>query len=364
MSASQGPASAAPVWLLLGEKAGDNNQVQALGESLGRPFEVRRLAFRPTEIWSNLLLGPNLAGIDAASRAGLKPPWPRLVITAGRRNEPVARWIRQQADHPVRLVHVGRPWAPLEAWDLIVTTAQYRLPDRPNVLRIDLPLHRIRDDVLERAASEWAPRLEHLPRPRIAVLVGGQSGQYVLDRDRAADLGRRARDLARSLGGSLMITTSARTPAHAAEAITAGLDVPHVLYEWRRGQTENPYLAYLALADQFIVTGESMSMLTEACATRKPVHIYDLRSPAGGTGGAADRLRNARHALGYRAATHRLAQRFAPVRMRRDVTALHEALIAQGRAVRLGDPLPQKAVPPLPDGDEATRRVRSLLDEA
>jgi hypothetical protein len=364
MSASEGPAPAAPVWLLLGEKAGDNNQVLALGESLGRPFEVRHLAFRPTEIWSNLLLGPNLAGIDAASRRGLKPPWPRLVITAGRRNEPVARWIRQQADHPVRLVHVGRPWAPLETWDLIITTAQYRLPDRPNVLRIDLPLHRIRDDLLEQAATEWAPRLGHLPRPRIAVLVGGQSGQYVLDRGRAADLGRRACDLARGLGGSLMITTSARTPAHAAEAVTAELDVPYVLHEWQRERAENPYLAYLALADQFIVTGESMSMLTEACATRKPVHIYDLRSPAGNDGGPAARLKDARQALGYRSATHRLAQRFAPVRMRRDITALHAALIAQGRAVRLGDALPEKAVPPLPDGAEATRRVRYLLDEA
>ncbi len=249
MSASQGPAGTAPVWLLLGEKAGDNNQVQALGESLGVSFEIRRLAFRPTEIWSNLLLGPNLAGIDAASRAGLRPPWPRLVITAGRRNEPVARWIREQADHPVRLVHVGRPWAPLDNWDLIVTTAQYRLPDRPNVLRLDLPLHRIGEEALQEAAAEWAPDLAHLPRPRIAVLVGGQSGQVVLDRARATDLGRRAGSLARSLGGSLMITTSARTPAHAAQLITAELEVPYVLHEWRRDQSRNPYLAYLALAE-------------------------------------------------------------------------------------------------------------------
>ena len=247
---------------------------------------------------------------------------------------------------------------------LIVTTAQYRLPDRPNILRIDLPLHRIQDDVLRQAAREWGPRLEHLPRPRIAVLVGGQSGQYVLDRARAADLGRRARDLAKSLGGSLMITTSARTPAHAAAAITAELDVPHVLHEWQRGPAENPYLAYLALADQFIVTGESMSMLTEACATRKPVHIYDLRDPVGGSASPAERLRQARRALGYRSATHRLAQRFAPVRMRRDITALQEALIAQGRAVWLGDALPETAVPPLPDDSEAARRVRLLLDEA
>ena len=93
--------SGAPVWVLLGHKAGDNHQVLALAESLGVPFERRELRYRPTELASNVLLGPNLAGLEADCRSSLAAPWPRLVITSGRRNEPVARWIRQQADHPV-----------------------------------------------------------------------------------------------------------------------------------------------------------------------------------------------------------------------------------------------------------------------
>ena len=358
---SSSPAAAAPIWLLLGQKAGDNNQVLALGESLGRPFEVRRLRFRPTELWSNVLLGPNVHGIDAASRAGLAPPWPRLVITAGRRNEPVARWIREQADHPVALVHVGRPWAPLDEFDLIVSTPQYRLPERPNILRLELPLHRIAPAALEQAGKEWAPRLEPLPRPRIAVLVGGRSGPYTLSADKAATLGRRASVLAGGLGGSLLVTTSARTPPGAAAALAAELRVPHVMHEWRADQDENPYLGYLALADQFIVTGESMSMLTEACATGKPVHIFDLRDE-GLPATAQERLRRLRESLGYRPLTHRLAQRLAPVRMRRDISALHDALIRNGRSVWLGDPLPESKPLPLPDSSAASKRVLALLD--
>jgi hypothetical protein len=40
-------------------------------------------------------------------------------------------------------------------------------------------------------------------------------------------------------------------------------------------------MGYLALADALVVTGESASMLAEACATGKPVYIYPLaeRSP-------------------------------------------------------------------------------------
>ena len=98
-------------WVLLGQKPGDNGQVLALAEALGWPFEIKRMVYRPTELLTNRLLGITLLGIDRAASSPLAPPWPELVITAGRRNEPVARWIQRQAGgrQPVKLVHVGRP---------------------------------------------------------------------------------------------------------------------------------------------------------------------------------------------------------------------------------------------------------------
>ena len=84
-------------WALLGQKPGDNGQVLALAEALGWPFEIRRMAYRPTELITNRLLGVTLLGIDRGRSDPLEPPWPELVITAGRRNEPVARWIQREA---------------------------------------------------------------------------------------------------------------------------------------------------------------------------------------------------------------------------------------------------------------------------
>jgi mitochondrial fission protein ELM1 len=358
-------ATGAPaVWLLLGHKAGDNNQVIALAESVGLPYVEKHMRYRSTELVTNLLLGPNLLGIDAACRNELRSPWPRLVITAGRRNEPVARWIRRQSDHPVHLVHVGRPWARPESFDLVVTTPQYCLDGFPNVMSFDLPLHRVRAGRLERAAREWSPRLAHLPRPRIAVLVGGESGGFHLDREKARRLGRQADALAAGLGGSLLITTSARTPSYAATELENAITSPRFLFDWRPDRADNPYLAFLGTADQFVVTGESMSMLAEACATRRPVHIFDMRDrrPGSGAGGSTGLWTRMANAMRYKAVTHRLAQRFAPVRMRRDVGRLHEALIAAGRAIWLGQPFPDRQPPPLPDASAAARRIRSLLE--
>ncbi len=347
------------IWLLMGYKAGDNAQIQALAEALGWPFEIKHLGYRRTELLTNVLLGRTLAGIVRRRSSPLEPPWPDVVISAGRRNEPVARWIRRQAGGQVRLVHMGRPWADLAQFDLIVTTPQYELPERPNVLHNLLPLQRITAERLAAAATRWAPRLAHLPAPRIALLVGGNSGPYTLDRATATYLGQAASRLALQAGGSLLLTTSARTPRAAATALTTALTAPAYCFQWTSQSDENPYLGYLALADAFIVTGDSISMLTEACATCKPVYIFapDQAVP-GLEGGWQQRWERLR----FDALIHRLGVRLGLRQLRRDIDQIHRLLIASRRAVWLGQPFPPgPPPPPLEDLTRATARVQALF---
>ena len=190
------------IWCLLGKKAGDNTQVLALAEELGLGYVEKRILAQPWELLTHLSLRITLAGIDRKDSSPLQPPWPDLVISAGRRNEPVARWIKEQSGGRTRLVHMGRPWAPLATWDLVVTTPQYFLPQQDNVLHNSMPLHRLPKTELSRAGRQLLPQVRDLPRPWIAVLVGGDSGRFVMTRDKAARLGGLANDLAVAAGGS------------------------------------------------------------------------------------------------------------------------------------------------------------------
>jgi mitochondrial fission protein ELM1 len=273
----------------------------------------------------------------------------------------------------VRLVHCGRPWAPLDCFDLIVTTPQYRLPGRPNLLLNTTPLQRVSQARLEAARALWAPRLERLPRPRIAVLVGGDAGPYVLDREAAALLGRAAGALAARQGGSLLVTTSARTPRHTIEALEAALNCPAEVFRWTPERSaDNPYFGYLSIADGFVVTAESMSMLTETCSTGKPVHIFDLDTgpelkwallePLLGEVPRPSRARRLRR-LRWQPLVHRVAMITGPKRLTRDMRAIQDRLIAAGRAVWLGQALPPgPPPPPLDDLERAIARVKSLFD--
>lgn len=359
------------VWLLMGHKAGDNSQVLALGEALGWSFEIKHFAYKRTELLSNLLLGPTLAGVARERSSELLAPWPDLIITAGRRNEPIARWIQKQAaaEKHVRIVHCGRSWAKIERFDLIVTTPQYRLPERPNVLHNRTPLHRVTDERLRAAAAKWSQRLRRLPGPYLAVVIGGNSGPFAFDHAAAERLARQASRRATELGASLLVTTSARTPPDKIDSFERALEAPAEIFRWSKDAPENPYFGYLALADEIIVTGDSMSMLTEACATRKPVHIFDLgvgrtamRPQGPATGADADEDRKVFEFVHLRAFIYRLGMHIGPQRMTRDIRIVHRVLVDSGMAVWLGDPFPEGTPPGVESVQRAVAHVHALFD--
>lgn len=356
-------ASSPRVWALLGYKSGDNTQVRSLAAALQWPWETRQLRYRATELLSNLCLGPTLAGIDPSGSEPLHPPWPDLVITSGRRNEPVARWIREQSHGHTKLVQVGRPWARPSEFDLVLTTPQYSVPLAENVLQTQLPLHGLTVMTLEQATRQWRPRLAALPSPRIVLLVGGNSGTFLMTADRARQLRAAAEAVARETGGSLLMSDSARTPAAASDALFADVKVPHHAYRWGQSADENPYLGYLALGDRFIVSGDSVSMVAEACATGKAVYLmHPQRHPIAVEGVAEpgpDWLQPAWYR--WRPVSHRLAQWLGPRRLRRDVPALLQALVDSGRASWLGGPEPAAPIAGSPDLARVVARVKALF---
>jgi mitochondrial fission protein ELM1 len=312
------------VWCLLGKKAGDNTQVRALAHALGYETVEKFIKARPWELLSHLGSGVTLAGIDRSQSSALQAPWPDIVISAGRRNEPVARWIQRQSGNSARLVHIGRPWAPLDTWDLVVTTPQYFLPKQANILHNSLPLHRVSGDDFESISAQLQPQLAHLPRPWIAVLMGGDSGRFVMTRSKGQRLGRLVQNFAAACDGSLLVTDSARTPEATGDAMQAQLLEPNFCYRWGSGG-DNPYRGLLALADAFVVTGESMSMLSEAVDTGRPLYIFDVADEDA-------RWWLQPHNFGYKPVTTRIATRFGPRRMRRDVGNIQNELVASSKA--------------------------------
>jgi mitochondrial fission protein ELM1 len=364
------------VWVLADDRPGNATQSQGLAEALGWPWDLKRLHCRAASRLHNRLLGARRIGIDPRRSSPLEPPWPDLVIAAGRRTAPVARWIRARSGGRTRIVMLGRKGGDAaDLFDLVVTPTYARLYPHPHRLETTAPLHRVTEAGLAAARERWAAALSALSAPRIAVLVGGTSGQYRVDAKTARRIGEGAMAMARACGGSIMATTSRRLSRDATLAFCDAVEGAAFVHRWSADATENPYLGLLAWADAFVITGDSESMLAEAASLGKPCYIHPLPVRTSfrllrflrdqvwrrGRGTPSGPRGTPRPQRGLERLCARLVDR-GWVRPSRDLDRLHATLVERGAARPFGEPYdPAHGCAPLSDRDVVVTRVRDMM---
>lgn len=283
-SEGRGPDDAAAstrVWMLADDRPGNVNQALGLAEALGEPFMVKSVGYGQLARLPNWLLPSNLAGLTPASRETLCPPWPDLVIGAGRRTARIGRWLKRQ--HPaVCLVQLMWPGSS-DGFDLIAVPEHDSVPDDPVLMRTLGPPHRITAERLRRSAAEIVHKLVDLPGPYVTCLIGGTSKHVAFTEGDARSLIDGAKRLAHERGASLLVTTSRRTGEACTRALERALAEehfrPHWLHRWHP-DGDNPYLGMLASADAVVVSADSASMCTEACAAGRPVFLHEPEAGA------------------------------------------------------------------------------------
>jgi mitochondrial fission protein ELM1 len=365
VAAAEGHTAAPRTWLILGDKAGDNAQVRIIADALGWPYHLKYLVFQTPYVLGKPRFRTSLYHVDQVRSAPLEPPWPDLILTVGRRPSMAALWVKEQARGQAALVVVGRPKRWLERFDLVIAPPQFQLPRRANVLCLDLPLMRVDEGAIAAASETWRERFADLPRPLTALLVGGPTKPYRFDQAVARQLMASARRAAEAEGGSMYVTTSRRTPEAVVAALATELPASAHLYRWHDGGA-NPYHALLGLADRFIVTGDSISMMVEVARLGKPLAIFPLpeeRRMLRWRGTFGRRLA----ALEDGAATWALGplsdalHRLRIVKYARDLSEIHRRLYARGLAAPLGQPFPAPRTRPSDDLARAVERVRALM---
>ena len=337
---------AAPkVWLVLGDKRGDNSQVEVVAEALGWPCERKSLQMRAPYVVGKPWVRPSLHHIDLARSDPLEPPWPDLVITIGRRPSMAALWIARQSGGHTKLVLLGKPSGMTRRFDLVIAGAENQMPALPNVMQVTLPLMRVDEGAVAAATAAWRPRLADLPRPLIGFLIGGPTGPFVFDESVTERLLGLIGEAA-AAGGTPYITTSRRTPKAAVDDLQARLPEGARLFRWTPDALDNPYLGLLGLADGFVVTGDSISMMVEIAGLRKPLSILEL--PCSWLGrldmtrrALIRRMFDIQQAGPLRRALVRGLHRTGVLSQTRDFEAFYQLLIERGLAARAGEGFPQ-----------------------
>ncbi|CAN7268898.1 mitochondrial fission ELM1 family protein [Brevundimonas sp. LjRoot202] len=274
------------IWVVSDGRAGIENQALGLAEAVQpltpATITVKRIRWRtafdklPSALKAPWMLDPSSDATAPAPGEG----WPDLWIATGRATLPLSATVRRRSGGRTFVVQTQDPRWKTGAYDLVVAPAHDEAAG-PNVLSITGSPHRVTAARLAQEAAAFEAVLSPLPRPRVAVLIGGRSMAFDLTEAHAAELADRIADAVAQAGGSLMLTFSRRTPAAAKQVMTARLAaLPGLIWD---GTGSNPYFAFLHFADHVLVTEDSANMAAEAASTGKPVHVLPMIAlkPAG-----------------------------------------------------------------------------------
>jgi mitochondrial fission protein ELM1 len=317
-SRGQNRAVTTPDALILSEAyAGLQAQALGLAEAAGLTPDLRTLHPRLPWRWLPARLWP--WPLRAIGAEALAPPLTDVLIGCGGMAAAVGAALRRPG---LAVVQIQNPRMDIRRFDLVLAALHDELQGS-NVIVTRTALHRVTTARLAAARRHWAPVLAALPRPLVAVLVGGSNGRFRLDAAVGGALAARLAALLRSTGAGLALTASRRTDPAALAALRTAL-LPLGAWIWDGGG-ENPYFGMLACADLILVTEESVSMISEAVATAAPVMLLKL-----------------------------------PGRSRRQ-RLFTESLLAEGRVRRFAGQLERWPVSPLDDTAEAAAEMRRRL---
>lgn len=274
-------SSAPPTcWAISDGAAGNENQAVALARALGLAPRVLRLRLR--EPWATLAprltLGARRA-IHAQDGATLAPPWPQLAIGCGRRAALVTRLLRDWSARACYTVQILDPRIDSAAFDVVIAP-QHDAIDGANVIRSIGALNTVDADWLAAGRARFVD-FGALPAPRIAVLIGGSNRAQRLDEAYFEALLERLAARHASGGGSFLVSLSRRTPAATAAKLRSAFGAFPGAFWSSDEDGENPYAGYLAWAERIVVTPDSVNLISEACATGKPVYTFAPRAITG-----------------------------------------------------------------------------------
>ncbi len=260
------------VWVIIDQKIGNANQAIAVANALGFSYEIKEICYNFLGILPNRFKFDSLMGVDLQKTSDLLPPYPDIIISSGRRTAPVARYIKLK-NLSSYIVHIMNPDMDFAKFDLVALPIHDKKVNRDNVIyTLGAPTFLVTEK-LEEEGLKWSKKLAEYKSPFIALIFGGKTKLGNYKDEEIIELAKNASRAAKDLNATLLVSTSRRTDSDHIELLKNNLEVENYFYNFN-DKGNNPYLGFLALAEYFIVSGDSVSIVSDCLSTGKPVYIY------------------------------------------------------------------------------------------
>lgn len=252
-------------------KVGTYKQALALAEFIGKPYEEINLEYNILGKLPNSLLASNIIHIKNNIKSIINLPFPKIIISCGRKTLPVAKYLKKQTQ--AKIIHIMWPGNYDSMIDLLITPKHDNIKEKidgiiPTIGGLSSVTPTKINFIYEQNKRYLPPLKDNI----IGLLIGGNQKKLEFTKENVKELINKINDLAEKYNSSILYTTSRRTPKEIVNYIKNNI-LPSAIDIEQLGLNES-YLTLLGTAKYFIVTGDSVSMCSEIAATGKSLYIF------------------------------------------------------------------------------------------
>lgn len=270
------------IWVLVDNRPGNYSQAIGLAAELKIPYRIVNISYNLFSFLPNKILCASLLGLTRETQNKFQQfgYFPKLIIAAGRRSAPVSLYLKKQSQNRTKIVQIMKPEILEDKFDFIIlpTHDEYQHNEK-NVIRTLGSLTKTNELMIEAEKEKFAQWFADITKPKIALIIGGSSKKTEFSKNSAIKLAQIAAKISKEMNAKLLVINSRRTGDELTSSIKSALKGDFKFYDWKKIKSdENPFLAILGYSDFFIVSGDSVSMISESCSTGKPVYIFDEKN--------------------------------------------------------------------------------------
>ena len=262
------------VWCVTDGIVGNISQVKGLASAMKLNYQLKTIKLRAP--WKYFPPG-YLPSADSAIKNLTdfsENIMPDYVITCGRKSIYLSLYIKNKLRNKVVTIHIQDPKIDPKLFDYVVAPEHDSI-NGPNVIKSVLAINHINEKLLLLESEKFREKLNFLNKPIVTLIIGGKNKNYFFDKTILNKLSKKVDDVVANNSISLVILFSRRTDLFIKDFIIKEYSERHTVWT---DKLDNPYIALLGLSSCLICTSDSVSMISEAICSKKPVFIFKLKS--------------------------------------------------------------------------------------
>jgi uncharacterized protein len=267
------------ILILADERVGTYSQSIALAKESGLDYEIIFLEYNFLKALPNLFFSESLIRLKKTSIEKLSSLnyAPKYIISAGRKTAPIALFLKRKYNFLSKIIQIMRPEISLKKFDFVIVPEhdEPKAPYPKNLILSIGALTKIERNNDQKIYEKFQVQFENFQKPIIALLIGGSTKKTQFLLKSAQELINQVLIIKKNMNATLIIVNSRRTDVKINNFIKKINEENLVFFDYNEIKESNPFGLIINVADFFIISGDSVSMISQCCSTGKSVFIFD-----------------------------------------------------------------------------------------